>query len=54
MLKCFFGFYPTIQGTPLRPNPDWEFKGKLYHVLYQGKYYTIEYQGGKPIMIEER
>jgi len=53
MLKCFFGFCPTIAGEPLRPNPNWEFKGKLYHVLYQGKYYTIEYQGGKPIMSEE-
>jgi hypothetical protein len=53
MLKCFFGFYPDISGEPLQPNPDWEFNGKLYHVLYHGEYYTIEYQDGKPTLKRE-
>ena len=53
MLKCFFGFYPEIGGEALRPNKNWQFDGKLHHVLYQGQYYTIEYEGGVPVMIPE-
>ena len=53
MLKDFFGFYPDVHGNPFRETNDFVFDGKLYHVLYGGEYYTIEYQDGKPILIKE-
>jgi hypothetical protein len=54
MLKNFFGFYPAVDGTAIKPNKDWNFKGKLYHVKYKGKYYTLDASGGKTEMIEEK
>ncbi len=53
MLKNFFGFYPSVDGQPLRPNKDWSFNGKLYHVKYKGKYYTLDSTGEEVKMIEE-
>lgn len=53
MLKNFFGFYPSVDGTPIRPNKDWTFKGKLHHVMYKGKYYTLDSTGDEIKMIEE-
>ncbi|MEP2667748.1 MAG: hypothetical protein ABJH04_02065 [Cyclobacteriaceae bacterium] len=53
MLKNFFGFYPSVDGNPIKPNGDWNFKGKLYHVKYNGKYYTLDASDGKTVMIEE-
>jgi hypothetical protein len=53
MLKNFFGFYPSVDGNPIKPNGDWNFNGKLHHVKYNGKYYTLEATNGKTVMIEE-
>jgi hypothetical protein len=53
MMKNFFGFYPSVDGQPLKPNKDWSFNGKLYHVKYKGKYYTLDSTGDEVKMIEE-
>ena len=53
MLKNFFGFYPGIENNQLS-NSNLDFHGKLYHVLYGGKYYTIENVNGQNRMIEEK
>jgi len=53
MLKNFFGFYPDADGSVFQSNPGWQFPGKLYHVLYGGKYYTLEYENGKPVLKPE-
>ena len=53
MLKNFFGFYPDINGDVLKEIPNWTFDGKMYHVLYGGEYFTIEYKDGKPVMTKE-
>lgn len=53
MLKNFFGFYPSVDGNPIKPNGDWNFNGKLYHVKYNGKYYTLDASDGQTKMIEE-
>lgn len=53
MLKNFFGFYPSADGNPLRTNTNWNFNGKLHHVKYQGKYYTLDATSGKTVMVEE-
>jgi hypothetical protein len=53
MLKNFFGFYPSVDGTPIKGNKDWNFKGKLHHVKYKGKYYTLDASKGETVMIEE-
>jgi hypothetical protein len=53
MLKNFFGFYPTVDGTPLRQNKDWNFDGKLHHVKYRGKYYALDATSGHTVMTEE-
>ncbi|MEZ4946436.1 MAG: hypothetical protein R2804_12950 [Cyclobacteriaceae bacterium] len=53
MVKNFFGFYPSVDGNPIKPNGDWNFNGKLHHVKYNGKYYTLEATNGKTVMIEE-
>ena len=53
MLRDFFSFYPDINGDVFITNPNWKFDGKLYHVLYQGEYYTIEYKEGNPVMTKE-
>lgn len=53
MLKDFFGFYPSVDGTAIRQNKDWNFNGKLHHVKYNGKYYTLDASEGETKMIEE-
>jgi hypothetical protein len=53
MLKNFFGFYPTVNGNPIREGKDWKFKGRLYHVKYKDKYYTLDAANGKTVMTEE-
>ncbi len=53
MLKCFFGFYPDVEGNPLRENIPSGFTGKLHHVLYGGEYYTISAENGKVNMEKE-
>ncbi|MCD6366908.1 MAG: hypothetical protein J7L46_05140, partial [Bacteroidales bacterium] len=53
MLKDFFGFYPGVDDNQLS-NSNLDFHGKLYHVLYGGKYYTIENINGQNRMIEEK
>ena len=53
MMKNFFGFYPSVDGQALKPNKDWSFEGKLYHVKYKGKYYTLDSTGEEVKMIEE-
>ncbi|MBX2966588.1 MAG: hypothetical protein KF845_10610 [Cyclobacteriaceae bacterium] len=53
MLKGFFGFYPSVDGTALKLNKNWTFKGKLYHVKYKGKYYTLDSTGDEVKMVEE-
>ena len=53
MLKNFFGFYPDIEGNPLKEINDWHFNGTLYHVKYAGNYYTLVSKNGKVEMIKE-
>jgi hypothetical protein len=53
MLKNFFGFYPTVDGAPIKPHKNWNFNGKLHHVKYKGKYYTLDATGGETVMTEE-
>jgi hypothetical protein len=53
MLKNFFGFYPTVNGNPIREGKDWKFRGRLYHVKYKDKYYTLDAANGKTVMTEE-
>jgi hypothetical protein len=54
MLKNFFGFYPSVDGTPIKGNKKWNFKGKLHHVKYKGKYYTLDASKGETVMIDEK
>ena len=54
MLKNFFGFYPSVHGEAIRQNADFKFPGKLHHVKYKGKYYTIDATGEKVEMTEEK
>jgi hypothetical protein len=54
MLKDFFGFYPSVEGDPLREIKGWKFPGKLHHVKYKGKYYTIDATGQEVEMSEEK
>jgi hypothetical protein len=53
MLKCFFGFYPDVAGNPIRKPGTFEFKGKLYHVLCKGEYYSITNNNGNIKMLKE-
>ena len=53
MLKNFFGFYPDVEGNPLKQNENWHFNGKMYHVKYAGDYYTLISKDGKVEMIKE-
>jgi hypothetical protein len=53
MLKNFFGFYPDVEGNPLKQNENWHFNGKMYHVKYGGDYYTLISKDGKVEMIKE-
>lgn len=54
VLKDFFGFYPQINGTPLREHAPLDLSGNLYHVYYKNTYYTISLKNGKTKMIRER
>ncbi len=53
MLKNFFGFYPDASGNALKNNTTFDFKGTLYHVKYQGEYYTLTTENGKTEMVRE-
>ena len=53
ILKAFMGFYPGINGSALQPVQK-AFAGTMYHVLFGGKYYTLEYSNGKSRMVAER
>lgn len=54
MLKCFFGFYPEVEGNPIRNPGNFKFKGKLHHVYYRGEYYSISNNNGKLKMTMEK
>lgn len=54
MLKNFFGFYPSVDGQAIKDMNGWSFPGKLHHVKYKGKYYTLDATSGKTVMIEEK
>lgn len=53
LLKAFMGFYPDIHGNALQPAPAIDFRGKMHHVLYGGKYYSLSYADGKTVMTAE-
>jgi len=53
MLKNFFGFYPSADGNPIKQNQGWSFDGNLYHVKYQGDYYTLKSTEGGVTMEKE-
>jgi len=53
MLKNFFGFYPDVKGNVLLKTAPPEFTGKLYHVLFDGEYYTLSAENGKVKMKKE-
>lgn len=53
MLKDFFGFYPKVEGEPIMTSRQWNFNGKLHHVKYKDKYYTLEAEQGETHMVEE-
>jgi hypothetical protein len=53
MLKCFFGFYPDVEGNPIRKPGNFDFRGKLYHVYYRGEYYSIINNNGEIKMVKE-
>ncbi len=53
MLKNFFGFYPEVEGDPIRQHENWSFDGTLYHVKYKGDYYTLRSSGNEVIMEKE-
>ncbi|WP_299354046.1 hypothetical protein [Mucilaginibacter sp.] len=50
VLKDFMGFHPEIDGKTLQPMQGNNFSGKLYHVLYGGKYYDISCRSGRVTM----
>jgi len=54
MLKDFFGFYPHVEGSPVKDPGSFGFSGKLYHVLYGGEYYTLTLKKGEITMKKER
>jgi hypothetical protein len=54
ILKAFMGYYPGIDGNALQPVQKAAFAGTMYHVLFGGKYYTIQYSNGKSMMSTER
>lgn len=53
MLKCFFGFNPGVDEDPLKDSGTIDFEGTLHHVLYDGNYYSISLEDGKPVMKKE-
>ncbi len=54
MLKDFFGFYPDVAGGPLKSPGNFDFSGKLHHVLYGGSYYTLIAEKGSVKMKKEK
>jgi hypothetical protein len=54
MLKCFFGFYPDVEGNVLMNTSPQQFRGRLHHVLYGGEYYTLIAESGIVKMKKER
>lgn len=53
MLKDFFGFYPDIEGNPVKKNNIPDFTGTLYHVKYKGEYYSLVSKKGNVMMVKE-
>jgi hypothetical protein len=53
MLKDFFGFYPGVDGSPVKDPGSFGFSGKLHHVLYGGEYFTLVAEDGRIKMIKE-
>jgi hypothetical protein len=53
MLKCFFGFYPEVEGNAIHNPGNFKFNGKLYHLFYRGEYYSISNNNGKIKMTKE-
>lgn len=53
LIKAFMGFYPDIQGNAMQPTQKINFTGKIHHVLYGGKYYSLSYENGETQMTEE-
>lgn len=53
MLKGFFGFNPDVNGNPIGKTPNVGLNGTMYHVLYQGEYYTIDLKDRKSTMTKE-
>lgn len=53
LLKAFMGFNPDIQGNAMQSPPAIDFTGKMRHVLYGGKYYSLSYADGKTVMTAE-
>jgi len=56
MLREFFGFMPRfMEGNPLdKPEMARSIRGKMYHVRYQDKYYTITSDNEGLSMVEEK
>ncbi|HOF20984.1 MAG TPA: hypothetical protein PLO24_06995, partial [Bacteroidales bacterium] len=54
VLKDFLGFYPEADGEVLKSRGDFQFDGKLHHVLYRNNYYTLEYESEKAVMKKEK
>jgi hypothetical protein len=54
MLKDFFGFYPSVEDSPIRDRGSFGFSGTLHHVLYGGEYYRLEAEEGTVKMKKER
>jgi len=54
MLKDFFGFYPDAEETPVHQTAPEGFSGKLHHVLFGDRYYTLVAKDGEIKMKKER
>ncbi len=53
VLKDFFGFNPSFDGLQTRTTSSINLQGKLYHVKYRNKYYTLQLNNGIFTMVEE-
>ena len=53
MLKCFFGFNPSVDGKMIQEPGRINFKGTLHHVYYKGERYTITSDNGKVTYVNE-
>ena len=56
MLREFFGFMPRfMEDNPLdKAGMARSIQGKMHHVVYQGKYYTITSNNDGLSMVEEK